>query len=266
MNELAPLVGLVSSWIVGGVLLVAGAGKLRSPEKLAQVLQSYSFIPAVARRALSVVLPAAEVMLGVLVILGVQNGVFAPLAAVLFLVFALALTLAFGIRGAADCGCFGDASRRTSTSLLIGRTVSLVVLSLVVLAAGSPVLSPGSTALVLAFGAASLALACTFLRWEPAESSASGLTTAGNERRRFLRVAGSTVAGLAAAVSLGVAERRTAEASCFGCGTCGTDYIFLYCISPCCAMYWVRPYNYCGTSCPACSPRYQMFCGVQSCC
>lgn len=266
MSDVTSLIGLTSSLIVGGVLLYAGIAKLRARPRFARTLESFRFVPAAARAQLSFAVPSVELALGVLLVLGLAQTLAAVAAALLLASFTLALAVTFGLRGRADCGCLGSADRTASSGLLIGRNISLAVLSLVAWAAETAA-APGSLVLTVAFGAAFLALAGSFLgvaRSEPGVTMAP--TPPSQERRRFLKLAASSLGGLVAASSLGLLERHTAEAACFGCGTCGTDYVFLYCVGPCCALYWVRPYNYCETSCPSCSPRTQTYCGIQACC
>ena len=262
MSELTPIVGLLARIIIGAVLLVAGVRKLRNQAAFAQSLQPYRLLPARARVPFSLGLPAAEVLVGIAVLSGLQTNVTAVAAAAMFISFSVATMTTFGLRGQTDCGCFGGATRLAPASLSLGRNVALIVLAAVVWAADS--LSGGDVLLLVAFVASASAFALSSAPWKlDLPRAASEPETS---RRRFLRVAFSSVAGLAVAAAVGVLEKRTAEAACYGCGTCGTDYVFIYCNSPCCAVYWVRPYNYCVTSCPPCNSSYQMFCGIQMCC
>ena len=264
MSELTPFVGLLARIIIGSVLLIAGVRKLRNRAAFAQTLQPYRWLPERARGPFSLFLPLVEVLVAVTVLSGMQLGMAALAAAAIFLLFTLATIATFGVRGQADCGCLGGAVRQVPVSLLAGRNIALVVLAAVFWAADS--LSSGDIFLLVAFVASVSAFALSSAPWKlNLPRTAPGPETE-TSRRRFLRVALSSVAGLAAASALGVLEKKTAEAACYGCGTCGTDYIFLYCNMPCCAIYWVRPYNYCQTSCPPCNTSYQMFCGIQICC
>jgi hypothetical protein len=86
-------------------------------------------------------------------------------------------------------------------------------------------------------------------------------------RRRFLRLAGGALGGLTLAAAFGVLRKAPeAEAACLGCGTCGTDYIFLYCTAPCCGAYIVSKWNNCQTYCYECSETVKIYCGVSVCC
>jgi hypothetical protein len=262
VSELTPLVGVLAAWIAGGVLVVAGITKMRAPARFAESLQSFWFLPSRGRGPLTASLPIVEAAVGGMLVLGISREVFAVVAASLFAVFAVAVALVFGYRGQADCGCLGHGARAKPASFLLGRNACLVILALVAWAGERPMSFPASQALVIAFVSASLALAVIML-WPVGRVSFASAPDRG--RRHFLRLTGLALAGGAATV-LGLAEREPAEASCFGCGTCGYDYVFLYCNMPCCAIYWIRPYNDCVTSCPACSARTQMFCGIPSCC
>jgi hypothetical protein len=265
LSEFASLADLSASLVVGGVLLYAGAAKLRRRERFLAALDRYTFLPSAVRAPLSFAIPLTEIALGTALVLAPGTPYAAIAGALLLGLFTVAVVLKTGVRGTSDCGCFGDQGAQTRTSV-VGRNLSLIVLALVAWAGGSGLAAGAESAVVVAFGAASIALVASLLGPTSRETTAPPEEPVSQERRRFLRLAGSTLAGLVAAASLGVMERRNAEAACLGCGTCGTDYTFLYCVGSCCAMYWVRPYKDCGSSCPACSGRTQMYCGIPSCC
>jgi uncharacterized membrane protein YphA (DoxX/SURF4 family) len=94
----------------GAVLAISGFWKLMSPaEELAMAMESYRLLPAGLLLPAAKVLPWAEWMLGLCLILGFAARVAVPAAMGLFSLFVAAL-LSTVLRGVpvTDCGCFGQ--------------------------------------------------------------------------------------------------------------------------------------------------------------
>ena len=93
---------------VGGVLVVAGALKLRAPTALATQIANYQLMAAAAPY-LAAILPAVELVVGLAVLAAPRpwRAGAALAALILFGVFEGAVTAAY-LRGInIDCGCFG---------------------------------------------------------------------------------------------------------------------------------------------------------------
>lgn len=105
------MIWMLISALLGGLLLLAGVPKLRSRESMLAVVQGYRLIPAPLERVVAVVLPYAETLLGVLLIVGLTPWIVPAAAAGLFLMFFGALTINL-LRGRRelDCGCFAFAA------------------------------------------------------------------------------------------------------------------------------------------------------------
>ncbi len=104
-----PLGLLLARLIVGVILLVFGFGKLHAGrDRLLRAILGYEVVSGFVARTISVGLPPAEVLAGVLLVAGVgvewaALGAFAMLS-----VFTLAITRSL-VRGLAnDCGCSGS--------------------------------------------------------------------------------------------------------------------------------------------------------------
>ena len=265
MDELLPWIGPVARIIVGGVLIFAGLQKLRSIGVFAASLQSYAWLPDWSRAPVARGLPLAELGLGVVLIGGIYVSVAALLAVALFLTFAAAFGLTFGLARQADCGCFGP-GWQSSTGRVVARNLSLSVLSVIAWAPPTLGAEVGASPLLALAGLAGLvALALSLSEASPLLRAETGVES--QERRRFLRLAGGAVAGVTVAAVLGLLRKTPpAEAACLGCGTCGTDYIFLYCTAPCCGAYIVKKWNNCQTYCYECSQTVKVYCGVPVCC
>ncbi|MGW9564706.1 MauE/DoxX family redox-associated membrane protein [Prescottella equi] len=92
---------------VGGVLLLAGAPKVRDREGLLRVVRGYRILPASLERLVAATLPSVEIALGVALIAGFAPRIAAAVATVLFTGFCVGLTVNL-LRGRRelDCGCF----------------------------------------------------------------------------------------------------------------------------------------------------------------
>ena len=123
---------LVSRLVLGGVFLVAGATKIPDPGGLAASIRSYELsLPGWFVSLSAHALPYLEVMLGVYLLAGLFQKVFAWATTGLTALFLLAL-LQGALRGLEiDCGCFGSSAGETSSLWLAAvRDVGLLLLGL----------------------------------------------------------------------------------------------------------------------------------------
>lgn len=255
-------VALAAALIAGPVMVMAGVLKARQRGAFETSLQAYAFVPAYLRRPLSFGIPALEAALGAAV-LTLQIPVLAGVGtAIVLLAFSAATVKAAGWSGSADCGCFGP-GHVTNVRLLLARNAALMVLALI---PASLALSASLIAMAIAGGLGVLALVVLMLTQPRTAAAVPETEPADPSRRRILRggvALGATVA--ASAVGLFRGE-GLAEAACSGCGSCADQYVYLYCTTPCCALYYVRRRNNCDGACVACSGWWtQQFCGIPGC-
>ena len=86
---------------------MAGALKIRDPYASATSVRAYQILPVDLANLLGFVLPFAEVVIGIFLILGIWVRFMAIAGGVLMVVFTIAIAQAW-IRGISlDCGCFG---------------------------------------------------------------------------------------------------------------------------------------------------------------
>ncbi|ATQ30881.1 methylamine utilization protein [Rhodococcus ruber] len=156
--------------LVGGTLLLAGVPKAGDHEGLLRVVRGYRLLPSGVERVVARVLPAAEIVVGALLVFGVAGRTAAAAAAVLFLGFFVGLTvnLARG-RRELDCGCFAfgdhDAAPRIGWFHSV-RAGGFAVVSIVLALTGPPGIGVLEQAAALALAALVLtaALAAAQLR------------------------------------------------------------------------------------------------------
>jgi uncharacterized membrane protein YphA (DoxX/SURF4 family) len=119
---------------VGGVLIVAGALKLRAPEAFATEIANYQLFPAVAPY-LAATLPIAEIVIGLAVLAAPRAwrraGALAALAS--FAAFAVAVGSAYFRHINIDCGCFGTGGGPID-ALTLTRNVALMTAAALLIA------------------------------------------------------------------------------------------------------------------------------------
>jgi Methylamine utilisation protein MauE len=105
------MVMVLISALLGGLLLLAGVPKVRNREGRLAAVQGYRVLPEAGERLVAHALPYAEILLGVLLVLGLGAPVVPALAAALFFVFFVGLSVNL-LRGRRelDCGCFAFAN------------------------------------------------------------------------------------------------------------------------------------------------------------
>ena len=120
---------------VGGVLVVAGALKLRAPAAFATEIANYQLFPGVAPYV-AATLPVAEIVLGLCVVAAPSTWRRAAAlgALALFGGFTVAVATAYFRHTNIDCGCFGtgggpiDALTLARNAVLMAAAAALVFL------------------------------------------------------------------------------------------------------------------------------------------
>ena len=99
---------LICRWISGGVFIYASASKVFNPCQFALDIYHYQLTPAFLLNIAAIILPWAEMLLGVSIILGIAPRGAALGIILILMIFIGALTINF-IRGIDfECGCFGS--------------------------------------------------------------------------------------------------------------------------------------------------------------
>jgi uncharacterized membrane protein YphA (DoxX/SURF4 family) len=101
------MVVAVARWLLGALLVAAGALKIGHPVDLASAIAGFRLLPPELVAPLAVILPYFEVLLGLYLLAGLFTRVAAWVAAAQFVIYAAAIASAV-LRGIpANCGCFG---------------------------------------------------------------------------------------------------------------------------------------------------------------
>lgn len=100
-------VGVVARFGLAAVWLYSGLIKLLNPLESRQAVQAYELLPSDLVPMVAVALPAFEVILGLLLVLGLFLRPVAVLSGALLLVFIGGIISAWARGLQIDCGCFG---------------------------------------------------------------------------------------------------------------------------------------------------------------
>jgi uncharacterized membrane protein YphA (DoxX/SURF4 family) len=158
-NSGLELLAFAARLAVGSVLIVAGATKLLDRRRLERTLASFPLVGRIARnraglRAASAGIPAVELILGTLFVLGVVPLLTGAAIVVLLALFTLALALALSRGEDAPCGCMGARSTKRVSATHIARNGALAAA-----ATFGALASGGAVALPLAGADESVAVA-----------------------------------------------------------------------------------------------------------
>lgn len=98
---------LIARFILGGVLIAAGALKAGNPAHAAMAVRAYQILPVTLANVLGYALPWVEMGAGLALVIGVAVKAAAILGGGLMLVFIIAIAQAWARGLSIDCGCFG---------------------------------------------------------------------------------------------------------------------------------------------------------------
>jgi uncharacterized membrane protein YphA (DoxX/SURF4 family) len=130
-----PWISVLARLLVGIIWIVAGALKLENTEASVRAVRAYQILPESIVPLVGRGLPAFEVVIGALMILGLGLRIVAILSALLQLAFIIGISAAWARNIRIDCGCFGgggfDANATSKYPWEIARDCGLLLLSVV---------------------------------------------------------------------------------------------------------------------------------------
>jgi uncharacterized membrane protein YphA (DoxX/SURF4 family) len=100
-------IGTLARLIVGSVFLVAGALKVGDPQASVRAVHAYRLLPTAVGEVVGYTLPAIEIGIGLLLLVGLMTRAAAIAALVLLAVFVIGVSSAWTRGLSIDCGCFG---------------------------------------------------------------------------------------------------------------------------------------------------------------
>lgn len=132
-----PIVQIVAALVLSCVFVTAGFHKCQAPAEFAAALSNYKLLPAALNRQCVYLLPVAEIITGVALLIPAVTQLAAVAAGALLTMymFAIGVNLLRGRRNI-DCGCGGPQQRQTISEWMIARNGLLLFLAAL---AGAPV-------------------------------------------------------------------------------------------------------------------------------
>jgi uncharacterized membrane protein YphA (DoxX/SURF4 family) len=131
-RPLAPLLVLVCRLTLAIIFFYAGIEKIINPQEFAVAIYNYQLLPDCVINLLAIFLPWLEVIIAISLVIGIYARGAALISALLFLIFATALTINLARGLDISCGCFGASSGNISWFYL-ARDLSLFCMSVSVL-------------------------------------------------------------------------------------------------------------------------------------
>ena len=127
-----PAVNLIAALILSYVFVLAGLHKCKAPAEFASTLANYKILPQGLVRQGVYLVPVAEIMTGVALLIPPVAQLAALSAGVLLCLYiaAIAINLLRG-RRSIDCGCGGPAQKQTISEWMIARNGLLLGLAFI---------------------------------------------------------------------------------------------------------------------------------------
>lgn len=132
-----PVVQIVSALVLSCVFVTSGFHKCQAPAEFATTLRNYKILPEALIRQCVYLLPVAEIMTGVALLIPAVTRLAALAAGALLIAYMLAIgvNLLRGRRNI-DCGCGGPQQKQAISEWMIARNGLLLFLAVL---AGAPV-------------------------------------------------------------------------------------------------------------------------------
>lgn len=130
-----PWLGLLARLLVGGVWLVAGWAKVSDPAASVRAVRAYQILPEAVVPAIGHGLPALEICIGLLLVVGLAQRLAAAVSLLLFVAFIIGISAAWARGLQIECGCFGGGGASGTNAAdkypwEIARDVGLLAVSL----------------------------------------------------------------------------------------------------------------------------------------
>lgn len=125
---------LTLRFLIAGLFLRAGTVKLADRADFQQAVKNYQLVPAPLVKTVAAAVPAAEMIAGFLLLLGVATSIAGWLLAALLAGFSAAIAINLARGRVFDCGCGGSAPRNISwqhvaSNLLLAASAAVVALA-----------------------------------------------------------------------------------------------------------------------------------------
>lgn len=128
------IIHVLARFVLGGVFIFASIDKIAFPGEFTQIVRNYNLLPAVLVKPFAIILPWAELILGIFLIVGFFVKESALILTSFLVAFVIALIFQATNGPIEDCGCFGKISFLASSNLiiLILRDISFLFLGILI--------------------------------------------------------------------------------------------------------------------------------------
>lgn len=127
-----PLILMLARIGLGVTLVLAGISKATGRLKFEQSLYNFGLVPVAAVRPMSFVIPATELTLGVILIIGLFARWAAIAAGFLIAAFSVGIVLNLVENRRVECGCFGGFGDGPISGWTLLRNSGLVVVAILI--------------------------------------------------------------------------------------------------------------------------------------
>ncbi|MCL4478339.1 MAG: DoxX family membrane protein [Deltaproteobacteria bacterium] len=103
---LRPVIIFVLRILLGGIFIIAAYGKLLHPQSLESIVVNYNILPLFMARYFAYALPWAELLAGIMLVLGIFTRGSALAVGLLLAAFIFAVSINIFRGVSMDCGCF----------------------------------------------------------------------------------------------------------------------------------------------------------------
>jgi uncharacterized membrane protein YphA (DoxX/SURF4 family) len=128
---------LIARLLIGGLFVYASFHKILDPAAFAKAVRNYQMLPVEVTNLVALVLPWIEILVGMLLILGIQTKPSALIASCLIAIFLVGLYRAYFTGLDIECGCFSTdplSAGRISLLTLVRDSVLLPVSLMILIA------------------------------------------------------------------------------------------------------------------------------------
>lgn len=127
-----PILVLVIRTIIGIIFIFYGVAKIADPSQFANEIGNYGMTPDFITHLLALILPWAEMIVGVLLLFGIYQNENGLLATLMLLMFTFGVIFAFASGLDINCGCSGgNAQQKVGWSKIL-ENIGLILLSTIV--------------------------------------------------------------------------------------------------------------------------------------
>jgi Methylamine utilisation protein MauE. len=130
--DMISLILLIVRGILAYVFLIAGWSKARHLDLFVREVAEYQLLPAYLIKPFATILPYIEITLGIMLVTGWWIKIVAILAAILYLIFIVAITINLMRGRTPDCGCSGGSAHKKISIRLVMRDFGLLLLSIAI--------------------------------------------------------------------------------------------------------------------------------------